>query len=192
MSTLVLASSSPFRREILDKLNLDYECLSPDIDETSLEGEQALQLVERLAINKAKAVSSSFPEALIIGSDQVAVCNGTILGKPHTHENATQQLLNASGEHVTFYTGLALFNSATGTVQSEVVPFHVHFRTLTAEMIENYLRIEKPYNCAGSFKSEGLGIALFEKLEGEDPNTLIGLPLIRLIRMLEAEGMRVI
>jgi len=192
MSTLVLASSSPFRREILDKLNLDYECLSPDIDETPLEREQALHLVERLAINKAKAVASSFPEALIIGSDQVAVCNGTILGKPHTHENATQQLLNASGEHVTFYTGLALFNSATGTVQSEVVPFHVHFRTLTAEMIENYLRIEKPYNCAGSFKSEGLGIALFEKLEGEDPNTLIGLPLIRLIRMLEAEGMRVI
>lgn len=192
MSTLVLASSSPFRREILDKLNLDYECFSPDIDETPLEGEQALQLVERLAINKAKAVASSFPEALIIGSDQVAVCNGTILGKPHTHENATQQLLNASGEHVTFYTGLALFNSATGTVQSEVVPFHVHFRTLTTEMIENYLRIEKPYNCAGSFKSEGLGIALFEKLEGEDPNTLIGLPLIRLIRMLEVEGMRVI
>lgn len=192
MSTLVLASSSPFRREILDKLNLNYECLSPDIDETPLTEEPAQQLVERLAINKAKAVASSYPDALIIGSDQVAVCDNTILGKPHTHENATQQLLNASGKNVTFYTGLALLNSATGTVQSEVVPFHVHFRTLTPEMIENYLKAEQPYNCAGSFKSEGLGIALFEKLEGEDPNTLIGLPLIRLIRMLENAGMRVI
>ena len=192
MPTLVLASSSPFRRQILDKLNLDYECHSPNIDESPLNNEQANQLVERLAIAKAQAVAETYPDALIIGSDQVAVINGNIVGKPHTHEKAVQQLKSASGNAVTFYTGLALHNSTTGNTQSEVVPFSVHFRELNDTMIENYLQAEQPYNCAGSFKSEGMGIALFEKLEGDDPNTLIGMPLIRLIRMLENENFPVL
>lgn len=192
MPTLVLASSSPFRRQILDKLNLDYECHSPNIDESPLNNEQANQLVERLAIAKAQAVAETYPDALIIGSDQVAVVNGKIVGKPHTHEKAVQQLKSASGNAVTFYTGLALHNSTTGNTQSEVVPFSVHFRELNDTMIENYLQAEQPYNCAGSFKSEGMGIALFEKLEGDDPNTLIGMPLIRLIRMLENENFPVL
>lgn len=192
MPTLVLASSSPFRRQILDKLNLDYECHSPNIDESPLNNEQATQLVERLAIAKAQAVAETYPNALIIGSDQVAVINGNIVGKPHTHDKAAQQLKSASGNAVTFYTGLALHNSTTGNTQSEVVPFSVHFRELNDSMIENYLQAEQPYNCAGSFKSEGMGIALFEKLEGDDPNTLIGMPLIRLIRMLENENFPVL
>lgn len=188
MLPLVLASSSPFRRQILDKLNLDYECHSPNIDESPLNNEEAIHLVERLAIAKARAVADTYPNALIIGSDQVAVIEDKIVGKPHTHDKAVQQLKTASGSAVTFYTGLALYNSSTGNVQSEVVPFSVHFRELTDLMIENYLKAEEPYNCAGSFKSEGMGIALFEKLEGDDPNTLIGMPLIRLIRMLENEN----
>lgn len=192
MPSLVLASSSPFRRQILDKLNLDYECHLPDIDESPLNNEQAIDLVERLAIAKAQAVAEAYPNALIIGSDQVAVIDGKIVGKPHTHEKAAQQLKSASGNAVTFYTGLALHNNATGDTQSEVVPFSVHFRELSDGMIEKYLQAEKPYNCAGSFKSEGMGIALFEKLEGDDPNTLIGLPLIRLIRMLENENFPVL
>lgn len=188
MLPLVLASSSPFRRQILDKLNLDYECHSPDIDESPLNNEEAIHLVERLAIAKARAVADTYPNALIIGSDQVAVIEDKIVGKPHNHDKAVQQLKTASGSAVTFYTGLALYNSSTGNVQSEVVPFSVYFRELTDLMIENYLKAEEPYNCAGSFKSEGMGIALFEKLEGDDPNTLIGMPLIRLIRMLENEN----
>ncbi|MDI3326244.1 nucleoside triphosphate pyrophosphatase [Pontibacterium granulatum] len=192
MPSLVLASSSPFRRQILDKLNLDYECRSPNIDESPLINEKAIQLVERLAIAKAQAVAETYPDALIIGSDQVAVINGKIIGKPHDHEKAVQQLKSASGNAVTFYTGLALHNSTTGNTQSEVVPFSVHFRELNDTMIENYLQAEQPYNCAGSFKSEGMGIALFDKLEGDDPNTLIGLPLIRLIRMLENENFPVL
>lgn len=192
MLSLVLASSSPFRRQILDKLNLDYECHSPDIDESPYNNEEASQLVKRLAIAKAQAVAETVQDALIIGSDQVAVIDGKIVGKPHTHEKAVQQLKSASGNAVTFYTGLALHNSVTGNTQSEVVPFSVHFRELTDTMIENYLRAETPYSCAGSFKSEGMGIVLFEKLEGDDPNTLIGLPLIRLIRMLENENFQVI
>lgn len=188
MQTLVLASSSPFRQKILDKLQLDYECLSPDIDESSLPEETPQRLVERLSLNKARAVADQYPDALIIGSDQVAVMDNLPVGKPHTHERAVAQLRQASGRKITFYTGLALLNSATGKAQCEVVPFHVHFRQLSDDMIERYLRKEQPYNCAGSFKSEGLGIALFERLEGDDPNTLIGLPLIRLIRMLANEG----
>lgn len=191
MPTLVLASSSPFRQKILDKLQLDYECLSPDIDESPLEKETPQELVARLSLNKALAVAQRYPDALIIGSDQVAVIDNLIIGKPHTHARAVDQLRQASGRKVTFYTGVTLLNSRTGNPQCETVPFHVHFRVLTDEMIERYLRKEQPYNCAGSFKSEGLGIALFERLEGDDPNTLIGLPLIRLIRMLEHEGIHV-
>ena len=192
MQQLVLGSTSPFRRQLLEKLGLPFETASPETDETPLEGETPAQLVARLAEAKARAVAAHYPEALIIGSDQVAVNDGEILGKPHTHEVAMQQLRNASGKHVRFLTGLCLYNAASEKAQVEVVPFDVVFRELTDEMIDNYLKAEQPYNCAGSFKSEAMGIALFEKLEGEDPNTLIGLPLIRLVRMLEAEGVRVI
>ncbi len=192
MPQLVLASTSPFRRQILEKLGLPFDTAKPESDETPLTGETPEALVKRLAETKARAVTEQFPEALIIGSDQVAVNEGKILGKPHTHEVAMQQLREASGKHVRFLTGLCLLNAATGKAQVEVVPFDVVFRDLSDEQIDNYLKAEQPYNCAGSFKSEALGIALFEKLEGEDPNTLIGLPLIRLVRMLEKEGVRVI
>lgn len=192
MSQLILGSSSPFRKAILDKLNLDYQTASPDIDETPLSKEAPQDYVARLAEAKARRLQNDYPDALIIGSDQTAVINGQIIGKPGDHATAVQQLRDAAGQKITFYTGLCLLNSATDCVQVETVPFHVHFRQLTDQMIENYLQLEKPYSCAGSFKSEGAGIALFERLEGEDPNTLIGMPLIRLIRMLENENMRVI
>jgi len=187
---LVLGSTSPFRKEILNKLGLPFETAAPDIDESPLENEAPAQLVLRLAEQKARAVSDAYPEHLIIGSDQVAVIDNVILGKPRTHEHAVEQLTNASGKTVRFYTGLCLYNSATDVAQSEVVPFDVVFRKLNTSQIENYLLKEKPYNCAGSFKSEALGITLFEKLLGDDPNTLIGLPLIRLVAMLEKEGLR--
>ena len=190
--TLVLASTSPFRKAILEKLHLPFEISAPKVDESPLSNETPRQLVERLACAKALKVAAAYPNALVIGSDQVAVIAGHIQGKPGTHEKAVVQLHQASGKTVTFLTGLCLYNSATGQSQSEVVPFKVVFRVLSGQQIENYLRAEMPYNCAGSFKSEGMGIALFERLEGEDPNTLMGLPLIRLIRMLEKEGVDVI
>ena len=189
---LVLASTSPFRRSILEKLGLPFDCHAPEVDETPLAGETPTQLVERLSIAKAQAIAAHLKEGLVIGSDQVAVIDNDILGKPGNHENAMAQLERASGKTVTFLTGLALVNAGSGSIQAEVVPFKVVFRQLTPEQIDNYLNAEQPYNCAGSFKSEGLGIALFERLEGDDPNTLIGLPLIRLIRMLEKEGMTVV
>ena len=189
---LVLASTSPFRRDILEKLGLPFDCHAPEVDETPHTGESPSQLVERLSIAKAQAVAAHLKEGLVIGSDQVAVIDNDILGKPGNHENAVMQLERAAGKTVTFLTGLALVNASAGSIQADVVPFKVVFRKLTREQIENYLNAEQPYNCAGSFKSEGLGIALFERLEGDDPNTLIGLPLIRLIRMLEKEGETVI
>lgn len=189
---LVLASTSPFRRSILEKLGVPFDCHAPEVDETPQTGETPSQLVERLSIAKAQAVAAHLKQGLVIGSDQVAVIDDDILGKPGNHENAVAQLQRAAGKTVTFLTGLALVNAASGSIQAEVVPFKVVFRQLTREQIENYLNVEQPYNCAGSFKSEGLGIALFERLEGDDPNTLIGLPLIRLIRMLEKEGETVI
>jgi len=192
MQQLVLGSTSPFRRQLLEKLGLPFDTAAPETDETPHAGETPQQLVARLAEAKARAVAVQHPGALIIGSDQVAVNEGEILGKPHTHEKARVQLRNASGKHVRFLTGLCLYNSATDHAQVEVVPFDVVFRQLSEEMIDNYLKAEQPYNCAGSFKSEALGIALFERLEGDDPNTLIGLPLIRLVRMLESEGVRVV
>ena len=184
---LVLASTSPFRKQLLEKLHLQFVTDKPKVDETPLAGETAVELVERLAIAKAQALSSVYENALLIGSDQVCVNNGEILGKPGNFDNAFAQLKAASGKKITFYTGLALVNSKTGNVQSLVEPFTVQFRELTDSMIENYLNKEQPFNCAGSFKSEGYGIALFERLEGKDPNSLIGLPLISLIKMLEAE-----
>lgn len=192
MQQLVLASSSPFRAELLAKLHLPFVTASPAIDESVHQHEAADALVLRLAQQKARAVASDFDNALIIGSDQVAVINGQILGKPKTHENAVKQLRAASSNSVTFLTGLALLNSRSGSMQSIVEPFTVHFRQLSDAQIEHYLRVEQPYQCAGSFKSEGFGISLFSRLEGNDPNTLIGLPLIQLIQMLDNEGVDVL
>jgi MAF protein len=189
---LVLASTSPFRKQLLEKLHLEFSTANPQVNEDELPGETAVQLVERLAIAKAQAVVSDFPNALIIGSDQVCLNNGRILGKPGDFDNAFQQLKAASGQHVTFYTGLAVVNSKTGQVHSLVEPYDVYFRELTDQMITNYLNKEQPYNCAGSFKSEGYGISLFSRFEGKDPNSLIGLPLISLIELLDKEGMSVL
>jgi len=189
---LILASSSPYRRELLERLRIPFEIMPPELDETPLAGETPQQLTERLAIAKARTIADRERQALVIGSDQVAVYNGSIVGKPHSHERAVEQLRAASGKVVTLYTGLALINAATGRTQCEVIPYRVTFRPLTDELIESYLRKEQPYACAGSVRSEGLGIALLEKFEGDDPNTLIGLPLIRLVRMLENEGVRVV
>jgi len=192
MKTLVLGSTSPFRKTILEKLNLPFTCAKPNIDETALANETPQALVERLAIEKAEAVANEFPDALIIGSDQVAVCNGEILGKPHNFDNAVKQLQKFSNKAVTFYTGLCVLNSATNDAKAVVEPFSVHFNDLSQSDIESYLHAEQPYNCAGSFKSEGLGICLFKKLEGDDPNTLIGLPLIKLVGLLKQHGLDVL
>jgi len=192
MKTIVLGSTSPFRKSLLEKFNLPFETAKPNIDESPLENETPQALVERLSVEKAKAVANEFPDALIIGSDQVAVCEGEILGKPHTHENAIKQLTKFSNKKIEFLTGLTVYDSGTGETHSVVEPFNVHFKSLSASAIDNYLRAETPYNCAGSFKSEGLGICLFEKLEGDDPNSLIGLPLIRLSELLLAHGLDVL
>ncbi|EOF6508711.1 nucleoside triphosphate pyrophosphatase [Salmonella enterica] len=189
MPRLILASTSPWRRVLLEKLTIPFECAAPEVDETPIQGEAPRQLVLRLAQAKAQSLAHRYPAHLIIGSDQICVLDGEITGKPLTEENARQQLLKARGNIVTFYTGLALYNSATGHLQTEVEPFDVHFRHLSETEIEDYVRKERPLHCAGSFKSEGLGIALFERLEGRDPNTLIGLPLIALCQMLRREEM---
>ncbi len=189
---LVLASTSIYRRELLNRLGLSFVTAAPEIDESSQHDESPQQLVRRLAEAKARAVAEQYPDALIIGSDQVATVAGRILGKPGGHEQAMEQLRLASGKRLQFITGLCLLNARTGVAQVEVVPFTVVFRVLDDRQIENYLRREQPYHCAGSFKSEALGIALCERFDGEDPNALIGLPLIRLIHMLEKEGINVI
>ncbi len=189
---LILASSSPYRRELLARLEIPFKVIPPEIDETPLPDETPQALVERLAIAKAQAVAATQSDALVIGSDQVAIHHGVIVGKPKDHDHAVEQLRSASGQTITLYTGLALVNGASGKVQSETVPYRVTFRALSDAQIENYLRKEQPYGCAGAVKSEGLGIALLERFEGDDPNTLIGLPLIRLVRMLEKEGVEVI
>lgn len=189
---LILASTSPYRRELLTRLKIPFEVCSPEVDETPLPGESPDQTAYRLAIAKAKAPAKDFPDALIIGSDQVATLDGLQLGKPHTHDNAVRQLGMMRGRSVVFHTALCLYNSKTGSTQTRTIPFTVHFRKLSDAQIEQYLTKEQPYNCAGSAKSEGLGIALIERMEGDDPNALIGLPLIALIEMLENEGMPVI
>ncbi|HFT7668749.1 TPA: nucleoside triphosphate pyrophosphatase [Serratia marcescens] len=188
MQRLLLASTSPYRKMLLEKLQLPFDCAAPQVDETPLPGESAEALVLRLATAKAQALALAYPEHLIIGSDQVCVIDGSITGKPHTEVNARAQLRQASGQAVTFYTGLALYNSRSEQLQALCEPFHVHFRALSEAEIAAYVRLEQPLNCAGSFKSEGLGIALFDRLEGRDPNALIGLPLIALLAMLRAEG----
>ncbi len=190
--TLVLASTSPFRRELLSKLRLPFETATPDIDESPLPDEEPESLVKRLSLEKAKAVAADYPQALIIGSDQVACVDNQILGKPGSHQKAMQQLRLTSGKTVTFLTGLTLYDSASGNSRTLCEPFHAHLRELTDMQIDNYLQREQPYNCAGSFKSESLGIALFRRLEGDDPNALVGLPLIRLIEMLGQFGVDVL
>lgn len=188
MLPLVLASTSPFRQSLLKKLGLPFIVAAPDVDETPLPGESARRLVLRLASAKAQALQQQYPAHLIIGCDQVCVLNGQITGKPHNEENAVAQLLQARGKMVSFYTGLALYNTQSGELQTQCEPYDVHFRHLTEQEIRFYVQAEKPLQCAGSFKSEGLGIALFERLDGRDPNTLVGLPLIALCEMLKNEG----
>lgn len=189
--SIVLGSTSPFRRELLAKLGLTFSVDRPEVDEQRLTNETAQQLVTRLATAKARAVAQRHPDSLVIGSDQVACIDDQILGKPGNRQNAIRQLSLAAGRRVTFYTGLCLLNSASGKEQVVCEPFHVHFRELELSRIERYLDAEAPYDCAGSFKSEGLGIALFSKMEGDDPNALIGLPLIRLVTLLQNEGISV-
>ncbi|WP_165311864.1 Maf family protein [Vibrio ziniensis] len=188
---LVLASTSPFRQQLLNKLDIPFVTAQPDCDETPLQNESPETLVQRLANLKARSCIVDKP-SLIIGSDQVCVIDGHIVGKPHTKQKAIEQLMSQSGKPITFYTGLALYNSRTQESQITLDTFTVHFRRLTPSMVEKYVEKELPLNCAGSFKSEGLGIALFEKLEGDDPNTLVGLPLIKLTRLLENEGFPVL
>ena len=185
---LILGSSSPYRKALLEKLGIPFECSSPDIDESHRAGEPPIALVERLAIEKARETAKAYPKALIIGSDQVAVLDGNIIGKPRSHEQAVAQLQKASGKEVHLYTGLCLYNADTGSMQHSVESYSVVFRDLSDNHIQSYLEKDQPYNCAGSLKSETLGIAMLSKLEGEDPNTLIGLPLIRLVDMLLSEG----
>ncbi|MFJ4197397.1 Maf family protein [Pseudomonas sp. NPDC089534] len=191
MLPLLLASSSTYRRELLSRLRLPFICRSPDIDESHRPNESATELVKRLAEQKARALADSHPDHLIIGSDQVAVLGDRIIGKPHTFEKAREQLLSASGTSVTFLTGLALLNSRTGQCQIDCIPFTVHMRTLDENRIERYLRAEQPYDCAGSFKAEGLGVSLFQRTEGPDATSLVGLPLIRLTDMLLTEGVQI-
>ena len=186
--TLVLASTSVYRRELLERLQLPFETAAPNIDETRLVNESAQAMVARLAQQKAEAIAAQYPNALIIGSDQCAVLSEQILGKPHTHAKAVEQLQASSGNKVEFLTGLCLYDSQTQSFQLDVISFQVEFRELQAVEIENYLLREQPYNCAGSFKSEGLGISLFKRMHGDDPTALIGLPLIRLCAMLRAQG----
>ena len=189
---LYLASTSVYRQQLLSKLTAAFTAVKPDVDETPLPAETASQLVHRLALAKANSIASTLQCGLVIGSDQVAVADGNILGKPGNHQTAIQQLMMASGKSVTFYTGLALYNAENQTMQHIVEPFTVHFRELTEKQIEYYLNQEKPYQCAGSFKSEGFGISLFSRLEGDDPNSLIGLPLIKLIELLSNEGVDIL
>lgn len=192
MTHILLASSSPFRKELLQRLGIVFDTCSPDVDESYAADEPIEKIVARLAEAKANALLEQYPGSLIIGSDQLATLNNTILSKPGNHENAVKQLQLASGNEVTFYTGLCLLNAKSGQSQVDVIKYSVMFRALGAEQIENYLNREQPYNCAGSFKSEGLGVALFDKMQGDDPTALIGLPLIRLTDMLAREDVDIL
>jgi septum formation protein len=189
---LILASSSIYRRELLQRLQLPFIAISPHVDETPRPGELPQETALRLAQEKARKVGDDHPDALVIGCDQVATLDNLQLGKPLTHDNALKQLSMMRGREVTFHSALCLYNAATKQMQVDAVPYIVKFRQLSKEQIERYLLKEKPYHCAGSAKSEGLGIALIESMVGEDPNALIGLPLIRLISMLQHEGVNVI
>ena len=187
---LVLASTSVYRSELLQRLQLPFETAAPEVDETPLPGEFARATSLRLAQEKARAVAAAYPDALIIGSDQIALLDGQQIGKPLTHDNAFRQLRAMRGKTTIFYTALALLNSKTGRMQAEVAENHVTLRDLGDAEIEGYLLKEQPYHCAGSAKSEGLGIALMSRMTGDDPNALVGLPLILLTEMLRCENVR--
>ena len=185
---LILGSTSRYRRELLQRLQMPFEVAAPDVDETALPDETPQALAERLALAKARAVASAFPSAVVIGSDQVADLNGLPLGKPGSHERAVLQLRQMRGQTVIFQTAVAVVCHESGFEQSSLAAVRVRFRDLDDSEIENYLRAEQPYDCAGSAKSEGLGIALLESIESDDPTALVGLPLIRTCKMLRAAG----
>jgi 7-methyl-GTP pyrophosphatase len=189
---IVLASSSPYRRELLARLRLEFEVKTPGVDETALRGEVAGATALRLAQAKARAVSGEFPRALVIGCDQVVALDGACLGKPGSHDNAVAQLKAMRGKTVVFHTAVALLNSGTGAMQVADVPTTVRFRDYSDGEIERYLEAERPYDCAGSAKIEGLGIVLVERVSSDDPSALVGLPLMRLTAMLRAEGVAVV
>lgn len=186
---LVLGSTSRYRRELLGRLRLAFDVVAPEVDETPLPGEAPAALAQRLALAKARAVATTRPEAVVIGSDQVADLDGEPIGKPGTHERAVEQLRRMSGRTVIFQTALAVVRASRGFEQADLAPVRVTFRHLTEAEIERYLRLEQPYDCAGSAKSETLGIALLEAIESDDPTALVGLPLIRTARMLRAAGL---
>jgi len=192
MHKLVLASSSVYRKSLLERLRQPFEAAAPDIDEQRLHGESPEAMVRRLSEAKARALADRFPSHLIIGSDQVAVLDQTILTKPGDFEGATKQLRAQSGKRVLFLTGLALLNSQTGDCTVDIVPTEVEFKTLDDEEICAYLNRDEPYNCAGSFRSEGLGICLFDAIHSTDPSALIGLPLIRLCQMLRTNNYNIL
>lgn len=189
---LILASTSIYRSQLLSTLQIPFQTAAPDVDETPLPGESAEQTSLRLSRVKAQVVAERFPDALIIGSDQVALLEGKQLGKPLNHDNAVKQLRSMRGKVVTFYTALSLLNASNGEMQTDVAITRVSFRDLSDDQIERYLLKEQPYHCAGSAKSEGLGIALIGRIEGDDPNALIGLPLILLVAMLEKQGVTIL
>jgi len=189
---LILASSSPFRKELLARLHLHFDCLAPEVDESLLANENALQYVRRLAETKARVVAQQDPDAIVIGSDQCALLDGQILGKPGSHENALSQLRQAQGKRVVFHTAVCVLQLSTDFCAVEDVPFEVEFRQLSDHQLEHYLRVEEPYQCAGSFKAEGYGSCLFSRMHGDDPSALIGLPLFKLIEMLEAADMEIV
>ena len=188
---LVLASSSPYRQELMNRLGLGFSSVSPDIDEEILPGESAEDLVRRLSTAKAEIIAKRFQDAIVIGSDQALALDSEILGKPGEHESAVKQLQKLSGQQVVFYTGLSVINARTAVTRTDCIPYRVCFRKLSDDEIQRYLEAEKPYQCAGSFKSEGMGIALLESMEGSDPTALIGLPLIRLAEMLRMQGLKI-
>jgi septum formation protein len=189
---LILGSTSAYRRELLLRLRVPFEVAAPRVDETPLPGEAPRDLALRLALAKARAVAARFPNAVVIGSDQVCDLAGQALGKPGTHERATEQLQRLSGQTVVFQTALSVVCHETGFAQTDLAAVRVQFRALSAQEIEHYLRMEQPYDCAGSAKSEGLGIALLERIDSDDPTALVGLPLIRTARMLTAAGIQVL
>lgn len=190
MPPLILASTSQYRKMLLARLRLPFETRSPNVDETARPGEAPRDLALRLASAKARAVARDFTDALVIGSDQVAHCEGQVMGKPGNYERATQQLRAMRGKTTLFDTALCLIDAKSGREQLLLVPTKVRLRDLSDAEIDAYLRAEEPYDCAGSAKSEGLGIALMEAIEGDDPNALVGLPLIALVTMLRAEGVQ--
>jgi septum formation protein len=189
---LVLASTSPYRRELLARLGVSFDVAAPDVDETPLAGESPDDTAQRLSVLKARAVAEQFPDALIIGSDQVALLEGRQLGKPGTHDKAVAQLQAMRGKTLEFHTALTLLNARTGSVQTTNVPVRLVMRDYTDAQIEAYLQKDQPYNCCGSARSESLGIALIARYETEDPNALVGLPLIKLTEMLANEGLDVL